>query len=281
MRIIQSPGIELHEIDRSQYDTTENNSIVGTTAFIMGFADKGDDYTTKYINTMKTFVNNYGYPTNEAERYFYNAAYEVINRGGYLLATKLPYDNESLKKYAFCSYTVDENLQYLSSPYDVMTSQSSSLSGASLYDFLLMPDIKYTLNEGILYTTDELIGIEDMDDTYLGTELNGREINVMNTFTSAHIYLPIITDLFEYILEQCNFKYSTQEVIKKYFYLADGETCRNDAVYMLKNLYATDLSAIADFCHAYQIYLSDDQTEISSMKLTLEELELGDFDELT
>ena len=107
MRIIQSPGIELHEIDRSQYDTTENNSIVGTTAFIMGFADKGDDYTTKYINTMKTFVNNYGYPTNEAERYFYNAAYEVINRGGYLLATKLPYDNESLKKYAYCSYTVD------------------------------------------------------------------------------------------------------------------------------------------------------------------------------
>ena len=146
---------------------------------------------------------------------------------------------------------------------------------------MLMPDIKYTLNEGILYTTDELIGIEDMDDTYLGTELNGREVNVMNTFTSAHICLPIITDLFEYILEQCNFKYSTQEVIKKYFYLADGKTCKNDAVYMLKNLYATDLSAMTDFCHAYKICLSDDQNEISSMKQTLEDLGLDDFDELT
>lgn len=41
-----SPGIELNELDRSQYNIKENYSIVGTTVLLNGFADKGENYTT-------------------------------------------------------------------------------------------------------------------------------------------------------------------------------------------------------------------------------------------
>ena len=76
-RIIQSPGIELREIDRSGYDDTTDNSIVGTNTFVLGFTDKGDDYDVKWINSLNTLKNAYGDPTNEAETYFYNACWEV------------------------------------------------------------------------------------------------------------------------------------------------------------------------------------------------------------
>lgn len=37
-------------------------SIVDTTCLICGFADKGQDYAIKWINTLQTLVDNYGYP---------------------------------------------------------------------------------------------------------------------------------------------------------------------------------------------------------------------------
>lgn len=118
-RRIQAPGIEVNEIDRSGYTSTDDNSTTGTTVHLFGFADKGYDYSTMYINTMDTFTNIYGYPKTEAERYFYNGAYEVISRGGNLYSSKLPYDNDSLDKYAYTSYEVINNLctdvEYLSS----------------------------------------------------------------------------------------------------------------------------------------------------------------------
>ncbi len=277
MRIIQAPGIELHEIDRSQYDETENNSIVGTTAFLMGFADKGDDYTTKYINSMNTFVNNYGYPTNEAERYFYNAAYEVIDRGGFLLATKLPYDNESLRKYAYCSYSVDESLSVLSSPYDVVTDDYGDLSGINLYKFLMMPDIQYTLYCGIENENKkEVVGIDQDETDYLADESDDQTVSVLNYLDKISVDLSIITDLFEYIHDQCNFPYSTYQVIKKYFYKTD-KVCRNDAIYRLKYL---ESKTVTDFIHQYGGEITEydsDRAELSSMLETLDNLG-RDFD---
>jgi len=94
-RRINAPGIELNEIDRSKYDETVDNSTVGTATMVLGFGDKGDDYTVKWINTMNTFIKNYGTPTNEAEKYFYNSVSEIIDRGGVCYAAKLPYYNDS------------------------------------------------------------------------------------------------------------------------------------------------------------------------------------------
>ena len=104
-----SPGIEINEIDRSQYNNKPDYSTVGTTTFICGFADKGTNYKTEWINSIKTLQDTYGVPTNEVERYFYNSAIELLNSGGVLLASKLPYYNKSKDNFAYTMYTVDTN----------------------------------------------------------------------------------------------------------------------------------------------------------------------------
>ena len=65
-----SPGIEINEIDRSQYYNKPDFSTVGTTTFMCGFADKGTNYKTEWINSIKTLQDTYGTPANEVERYF-------------------------------------------------------------------------------------------------------------------------------------------------------------------------------------------------------------------
>lgn len=100
-----SPGVEFNEIDKSQYGKSDY-SIVGTASHIAGFADIGQDYITKWVNTKDTFYELYGYPTNEVERYFFNGVCEVLDRGGVCYATKLPYQNEAKDKFATVTYSV-------------------------------------------------------------------------------------------------------------------------------------------------------------------------------
>jgi len=65
-RTIQAPGVELHEIDRSQYNKKINNSLKNAPVCLMlGYAGKGEDYIPQWINIKKTFDETYGYPTNE------------------------------------------------------------------------------------------------------------------------------------------------------------------------------------------------------------------------
>ena len=130
-RRINHPDVEINEYDRSNYDLRDN-ALVGTAVMLQGFADKGDDYQTKWINSMNSFIQNYGYPQNEAERYFYNGAFEVLNRGGYLFASKLPYDNKSLDQYSFVSYKVGNSYSTMVSPYDIATKQHYTVLTAYL-----------------------------------------------------------------------------------------------------------------------------------------------------
>lgn len=106
-RQFNAPNVEYHEIDRSQYDLTSDNPAVGTITFTVGFADKGDDYDPKYSRSLADFVQTYGYPTNEAERYLYATAKEVFSKGGRIITSKIPYDNESKDKFAYTVYAAE------------------------------------------------------------------------------------------------------------------------------------------------------------------------------
>ena len=106
LRRYNAPNVEYNEIDRSQYGN--RTAAVGTMTFATGFADKGDDYDIKYSETLEDFIASYGYPTNEAERYFFNAAYEVFKQGGRFASAKIPYKNDSLDKFAFTVYRIDD-----------------------------------------------------------------------------------------------------------------------------------------------------------------------------
>ena len=125
---LKSPGVEITERDLSQYTT----AIAGTAVLVTGFAAKGRDYEPIKITTRSSWLQQFGEPSNEAERYFFNAGMEVINQGGELYACKLPYKNDALNQFVGKTYTVNvSKLQELSTvaEYVNINKLSSILAG--------------------------------------------------------------------------------------------------------------------------------------------------------
>lgn len=153
-RRINAPGTEVNEIDRSSYEETVDNSTVGTATLVLGFGDKGDDYTVRWMNTMNTFEKTYGTPTNDAEKYFYNAVYEIIAGGGTCYAAKLPYYNDSFNNFVYTSYTIDSRASYISSVTEniVPLIKKNSSATHTLSNLLFNPnqlnDISSVYNNG-------------------------------------------------------------------------------------------------------------------------------------
>ena len=110
-RKIQAPGVEVNEIDVSQYNGID---LTDTTVFLLnGFSDKGDDEVTKIVTSMANFTTAYGHPTTEAERYLYNGVRQTLLYGGIPAITKLPYDNKAYKHFSYCTYKVGKKSESL------------------------------------------------------------------------------------------------------------------------------------------------------------------------
>lgn len=90
IRTIASPGVQITEYDQSQYATTP----IETTAFLMGFADKGPTDEVLEITTFEEFESVYGTPTNAAERYFYHSAEILYSANMNVYTSRLPYGSE-------------------------------------------------------------------------------------------------------------------------------------------------------------------------------------------
>jgi hypothetical protein len=103
MQVLTAPGVMIHEIDKSQYSPAMEN----TACFIMGFANRGEAYQPQEFTSRTAWLNYYGEPDTEAERYFYAAACEVLNQNGRLYCARLPYDNVSFEKVVAFKYTLD------------------------------------------------------------------------------------------------------------------------------------------------------------------------------
>ena len=108
MRTIQSPNVEINELDRSAYGRTDYSLPNAPAVLQFGFSDIGENYNIQWINTTDTYVEKYGYPTNEPETYLYNSVCELLERGAVPLVCKLPYDNNSLEKYNFVEYSIGD-----------------------------------------------------------------------------------------------------------------------------------------------------------------------------
>ncbi len=111
MRKDWGPSVQIFEVDRSQYSKT----MTGTRVMVFGFAAKGEDYSAQEVTSITGFINTFGEPTNEAERYFYNACKEVIQQNGILYACKLPYKNVAHDKYVVQEYQIGSKAESLSS----------------------------------------------------------------------------------------------------------------------------------------------------------------------
>lgn len=88
-RSINSPGVEIREIDLSTRATTPN----GTSILVTGFAPQGPTSEIINVSTVAEFENIYGTPTNAAERYFYYSVRQLFTAGtnATVNVSRLPY----------------------------------------------------------------------------------------------------------------------------------------------------------------------------------------------
>jgi len=111
-RTIESPGVEIREIDLS---LTENLP-VGTNILAMGFASQGPTDEIINVTSISEYESIYGLPGNSAERYLYHTAKQVLQSPGNLLITRLPYGSGHGEGYA---------AEYSALVYPVATVQTS------------------------------------------------------------------------------------------------------------------------------------------------------------
>ena len=86
-RTIQSPGVEIREIDLTQ----RGAGPVGTSVFIAGFSNQGPTDEIFNVGSFSEFEEIYGKPTTAAERYFYHSARQVFNSDANVYVSRLPY----------------------------------------------------------------------------------------------------------------------------------------------------------------------------------------------
>jgi hypothetical protein len=87
-RTIQSPGVQINELDLSLVARTA----AGTNVFLTGFADQGPTDEIINVGSISEFEDIFGAPTNAAERYLYHSARQILTQSpGNLLVTRMPY----------------------------------------------------------------------------------------------------------------------------------------------------------------------------------------------
>lgn len=89
-RIIQSPGVQISEIDLS----LRAAAAPPTTIFISGFTQRGPTSEPINISSLSEFEQIYGAPTNAAERYFYHSVKAASQSPADIMVYRLPYGSD-------------------------------------------------------------------------------------------------------------------------------------------------------------------------------------------
>ena len=86
-RSIESPGVQISEIDLSQGPVVPT----GTNVLVAGFAATGPTDEVLQVTSISDFTNIYGQPQTPAERYFYHSVAPLLNTTANVYTYKLPY----------------------------------------------------------------------------------------------------------------------------------------------------------------------------------------------
>lgn len=112
-RTIQSPGVEINEVDL----TLRADTNVGTNVFITGFANQGPIDEVLQPTSISEFEQIYGLPTNAAERYFYHTAKSVLNSSpAKVIVSRLPYGvnkGEGFSSWRYSALAYPVNVRHL------------------------------------------------------------------------------------------------------------------------------------------------------------------------
>jgi len=89
-RTIQSPGVEIREIDQSIRPVVP----AGTNVLITGFADRGPTDEVIQVTSRSEFTDIYGEPTAPAELYLTSTASALFNSPANIFVYRMPYGND-------------------------------------------------------------------------------------------------------------------------------------------------------------------------------------------
>ena len=104
-RTIQSPGVEIKEIDQSLRPVLP----VGTNVLVAGFASQGPSDEVIQVTSQSEFEQIYGIPKTPAERYFYHSVRPLFQSPANIQTYRLPYGSDRGRgfgnKYSALVYT--------------------------------------------------------------------------------------------------------------------------------------------------------------------------------
>jgi|694.fasta_scaffold00081_29 hypothetical protein len=112
-RTIQSPGVQISEVDLS----LRANLGSQTNVLVTGFASKGPSSDPVQVSTLSEFEQIFGTPTNAAERYFYHTTKAVFQSPSNVTVYRLPYGENAGLGYSN---------QYSALVYPVVVTQLSA-----------------------------------------------------------------------------------------------------------------------------------------------------------
>ena len=145
-RTIQSPGIEIREIDLTQRPAAP----IGTSVFIPGFSNQGPTDEVLNVGTFSDFEEIYGKPTNSAERYFYHSVKQVFNSDANVYVSRLPYGageglSDASNKYTALVYPVvapkTTNITAIDQGKISLSSTISATGSGTVYTEIITKDV--------------------------------------------------------------------------------------------------------------------------------------------
>jgi len=152
-RTIESPGVQISEIDLSSRPVTPT----GTSVLVAGFAPQGPTDQLLQVTSALEFQNIYGAPVTPAERYFYHSVIPLFNTQAKVFTYKLPYGTGSGSGFG-------SNYGALVYPTSAINISSPSLSQTKPYGTALS-----TFNElsaGVLYVLGKPVHFELTQNEY-------------------------------------------------------------------------------------------------------------------
>jgi hypothetical protein len=160
-RTIQSPGVEIREIDLSLRPALA----LGTTVLAAGFTDRGPTDEVIQVTSLSEFEQIYGTPSTPAERYFYHSVRPLFNSPANVLTYRLPYGSDTGagfgNSYGALVYPCSAVVLSGTGEYSNTYSQVEDLSGAAIpTNYILGKPVHYELTQEEFFSIQQRQGFE-------------------------------------------------------------------------------------------------------------------------
>ena len=165
-RTIQSPGVEIREIDQSIRPVVPN----GTNVLITGFSDRGPTDEVIQVTSFSEFSDIYGDPTVPAELYLSNTARTLFNSPANVFVYRIPYgenrgigfgNNYSVLAYPASAVAIDNVTNTVSALPGFTNTEATS----STRTVLIGEPKHYTISQETYFRIKQKNGFNWIDET--------------------------------------------------------------------------------------------------------------------